>query len=352
MTSLGIDKISITCKPDEFIIRSNHLLFVQNLAYQPNSPDRKEDPILFNDLRAQKAYRNTEKFNISISEKGLLLGFNPSKISHPYNLTNDNYLIQEIFNNCRSELKDLGVILPPDIELKMNRLDMARNNQMNLPAHFYAPIFQSLSGVRMEKKTVQDSHYFENMQREVVFYDKTEEVTKKSKGKIKIDERIMRSESRALKRASIKSVYKFESFGQMIIEGSEYRELKYKKNLIYQVFSKKSEGQQMQIFALDIDKIIAQHSAYREKYGNGCFDKLIADIDIDGHSGLEGFVIGIGGIENLKYVLSNMGYAKSQVYDKYREIKERMQFSSFFQSQDRNQNFSNLYNEIYTKFAS
>jgi hypothetical protein len=200
MHTAGIDKIAVVTK--EFQVLEGHILTIQPSAYRPNDPDQKEESILFGNQKGKKAFFNHTAFNTTIDPRGIVISLNPSKALHPYNLTNNTNEIQQVWDFVREEVKDAGILIPPDNELKLVRLDMAINSQMTFPIQFYAPLFQSLKGKRMISKEYPNSYYFSNKQREINFYDKTEEVNQRGED-IPIDPRLMRGELRAKKTDSI-----------------------------------------------------------------------------------------------------------------------------------------------------
>jgi hypothetical protein len=142
MHTAGIDKIAVVTK--EFKVLEGHLLTIQPSAYRPNDPDQKEEPTLFGNQKGKKAFFNHTAFNTTIDPRGIVISLNPSKALHPYHLTNEDSEIRQVWDYVREEMKDAGILIPPDNELKLARLDMAMNRQMTFPVQFYAPLFQSL----------------------------------------------------------------------------------------------------------------------------------------------------------------------------------------------------------------
>jgi hypothetical protein len=49
--------------------------------------------------------------------------------------------------------------------------------------------------------------------------------------------------------------------------------------------------------------------------------------------------------------LLDAGFAQKYTFRVIKELKERMQFASFFQTKNKEENLTNLYNEVFTKFA-
>ena len=342
MHTAGIDKIAVVTK--EFKVLDGHLLTIQPSAYRPNDPEQKEESTLFGNQKGKKAFFNHTAFNTTIDPRGIVISLNPSKALHPYHLTNNDNEIQQVWDFVREEMKDAGILIPPDNELKLARLDMAINSQMAFPIQFYAPLFQSLKGKRMISKEYPSSYYFSNNQREINFYDKTEEVTQRGED-IPIDPRLMRGELRAKKTDSIGRMYRFNDLETMLKSGGEYRLTKYKQSLVSQIFADGNRQDQLSIFSLDYERELEVLRMYREKYPRNAVHNWLADNSID-------VIIGkFGSLENLRMCLIDAGFSRVYTYSVIKEMKERMQFASFFKTTNKEENLTNLYNEVFTKFA-
>lgn len=342
MHTEGIDKITLATK--EFKVLEGHKLTIQPMAYQPNSPNPVEEPLLFGNQKGSKAYFNHKNFNVSINQKGLSIAFNPSKALHPYNLTNSDNEIQQVWDFCRDELKEGGVLIPSDNELKIVRLDMAMNKQMAFPIQFYAPVFQSLKGKRMNNKAFPSSHYFSNDSREINFYDKTEEVNQREES-IEIDPRIMRAELRAKKSDSVARIFRFNDMSTLLNVGGEYRIEKYKRTMISQIFAEGNRADQLAIFSLDYDRELEILKKYKDTYSRNSIHIWLAD------NGIQTIIDKFGNLINLRLCLLDAGYQAKFTFRVIKDLKERLQMASFYQTENKEQNLSNLYNEVYTKFA-
>lgn len=344
--SIGIDKISLYTK--EFSIGSGHNLTIQPMAYTPNSKEQREEPHLWRGQKGAKAYLNNEIYNLTISERGLNVAFNPSKILHPYNLTNDTHQVEELWDNIKGDLKDKGVLLAPDNQLRVSRFDMAQNEQMNLPIAYYSPLFNSLKGKRMKNVEYPSSYYFKNKSRELNFYDKTEEVgnrTKMGQAPIEVPSRLMRAELRAKKGDTVGRIYRVNDLQSILKVGDTYRKEKYKNTLQTQVFANGNNQEQLQIFALDYDKELRTLKALKEKHPRGSVDKYLS------YKGVEALLEDFGNLENFRNLLLESGYAREYTYRVVRQLEERIQALSFFQTLNQEENLTKLYNEVYTKFA-
>lgn len=343
--SLGIDKINLHTK--EFIVRGSHTMTIQPMAYKPNSQEQKEEPLLWKGQRGSKAYLNNELYNLTVSDKGLNLSYNPSKILHPYNLTNDTNQVKELCENVRESLLQNGIVLPPDNELRVSRFDMAKNEQMALPIQFYSPLFKSMRGKRMNNREYPSSYYFANKSRELNFYDKSEEVSnrKESGEPITIPDRLMRGELRAKKSATVGSIYRVNDLHSILEVGDAYREDKYKSTIRNQIFANGNNTEQLQMFAIDYDKEVRVLKALKQRHTRGSIDKYLA------YKGIDSLLDEIGNLDNLRQMLLDAGYSPKYTFRVVRQVESQIQALSFFQSGNQGDNISKLYNEVYSKFA-
>jgi hypothetical protein len=343
MHTAGIDKIALTSK--EFKVLDGHLLSVKRKDYKPNDPDQKEEPILFGNQRGEKAYFNHSSFNMDLGVKGISISFNPSKILHPYHLNNNESEIRQVWDFIREELKTAGVLIPNDNELKLWRVDMAKNVQMKFPNRFYTPVMQSLKGKRMEANTYPGCHTWGTKKTlNIQLYDKTEEVERLKKN-IEIDPRIMRGEIRAKNTASVGRVFKLNDLDTFLKVGSEYRIEKYNELLVNKIFADGNRSDQLALFDMDYEKELAIMKLYKEKYPRNAIVKWMAQI------GYDALIEKFGNLENWRYMLLEAGFHPKSTFRIKTELTKEMQSASFFQTKNKEQNLTNLYNELFTKFA-
>jgi hypothetical protein len=342
MKSEGIDKIAIATK--DFLVLPNHHLTIQPSAYQPNAPEPKEETLLFNTQKGQKAYFNHSAFNLTIKPYGLGIQFNPSIQLHPYNLTNNDNEIQQIWDFIRDEVKEAGILLPPDNELKIKRLDVAINQQMKQPISLYSFLWKTLRGKYMNTKQYPESHYFENDSRQINFYDKTSEVALREEV-IPIDPRMMRGEFRALKGKSVETIYKLNDLSTLLKVGGEYRIEKYKSTLANTIFADGNRDEQLQIFIVDYDREVEVLRQLRKSKARGGLGEW-AEID-----GLENKLERFGDIKLIQKAIIDAGYSKSFTYQYMKEYQIKRHRNSFLQTQNQEINITKMYHEVFTKFA-
>lgn len=343
MSTAGIDKISLTTK--EFKVLDGHLLTIQPSAYRPNDPDQKEESILFGNQKGKKAFFNHTAFNTTLDPGGISISFNPSKILHPYHLNNNESEIRQVWDFIREELKTAGVLIPNDNELKVWRVDIAKNDQMKFPSRFYAPVMQSLKGKRMEANVYPGCHTWGTKKTlDIQMYDKTEEVVR-LKSNIEIDPRIMRCEIRAKTRDSVARVFKLDDLDTLLNVGSEYRIEKYNQLLVNRIFADGNRADQLALFDIDYEKELAIMKLYKEKYPRNAVVKWMAQ------NGYDALISKFGNLENWRYMLLDAGFHPKSTFRIKTELTKEMQSASFLQTKNKEQNLTNLYNELFTKFA-
>lgn len=343
MHTQGIDKIAIATK--EFRVDANsHLLRVTPHTYAPNDPNPKDEAILFNDQRGRNAHYNHKNFNLDISDLGLSIHFNPSKCLHPYNLTNDSNEIQQVWDFIRDEAKAAGVLIAPDNELKLWRVDVARNDEMSNPAAFYAPLFQSLRGKRMHKVEYSDTYTFRNTARDIEFYDKTQDVTAKQPG-VMIADNVMRCELRAKNSKSVGSIYKLNDLSTLLKVGEEYRIEKYTTTITNTIFAPGNRSDQLAFSSMNHPDQIRELASYIKKYPRNALLHFAAA------KGLDVILDIFGNIENYQLCMIQAGISEKDSYKQVRRFQQSLDFASLFTNKTKEQNITRMYDEVYTKFA-
>ena len=161
MAEAGIDKLVLTTQD----YKQKHKL---GWIYQPPSFKVTEEG-----EQAQgtgKWYMNTETFNASISEKGLLIVLNPSKPFHPYQLCSEQEKLKERTQNALNEVRGAGLEFSID-ELKVSRIDISRNELMKQPFADYIPAMSLLNMAREKRQaTYPSGRMIGNNQRGLIIY--------------------------------------------------------------------------------------------------------------------------------------------------------------------------------------
>lgn len=127
----------------------------------------------------EKSFRNAEKYNADISNKGLLISFNPNKINNRvYNFENLPYSdFLHSVNEIEEEINQSGI----DVKFnngKIVRYDNSFDIQTKYPYSEYSPLLKTLvpnnKAIRQARKRIYEGTvYFGNKSSETTIYNKT-----------------------------------------------------------------------------------------------------------------------------------------------------------------------------------
>jgi len=166
-------------------------------VHRRESPDAPETPSLLRDgtgktVYANKAFVKTERVTFDINSYGLRVDLNPSKGHHPWHLSPDlDGVTREIMHGAER----YGLLLDPD-NLRLVRLDLARQSEMPETPSTYGHAFTLLRGKRMKSAIYPDGAHFRNGQRQAIFYSKRAELMYRHKEGYGCPSRLLRAEAR------------------------------------------------------------------------------------------------------------------------------------------------------------
>ena len=162
-------------------------------------------------------------FNLDIKkddrtrEEYLSISTNPSKILHPYQLTNDSDIITEHMGKIETHLKnEFGMELDME-QAKVSRLDLAHNIELNHNISEYGNVLNSFRGKRQITKTHNDTFYWANKTRQGIFYNKHQELS--DAGYTNIPENLVRMEYRILNGQGIETTFKDNKLSTILLDG-------------------------------------------------------------------------------------------------------------------------------------
>jgi hypothetical protein len=156
----------------------------------------------------ERYYLNTDKFNLDIDNRGLRLHFSIPKVAEGINFYPVGVVTaKEVFESIMKEVKEVGIKLPNE-DLKVMRLDMFKNVELEYPYGCYGDVLRLLQLKRTNRKEYEEGYLLHNSQRELCFYNKVKEIEKSyGAGVLKqygIDGDYMRGEIRLLKHNEVK----------------------------------------------------------------------------------------------------------------------------------------------------
>jgi hypothetical protein len=145
---------------------------------------------------------------------------------------------------------------------------------------------------------------------------------------------------RLKKRQSVGRVMRYNDYQTFLEAGEAYRVEKYKHYLNTQLFDSNKNATQTEIL-FDYDSNLRLLKAIKQKYSRGASSKFLEV------SGIEKF----GGLENYRQFLIDGGYTRESSYKIVKKLRQQIHEASFFFGSD-GVKLTNLYNEVYMKFAS
>jgi len=172
----GIDSIKLR-------IQTYGLCPTSDLQLQKAPVDIKtgeaKDILLYNanglKLEGQKAYKNTDLYNLDLSVNGMFVKFSVPKVVNGNNdIPVDDIMTRKALQTVQEDLQKNDIKIDID-SAKLSRVDLFR--QQKTAGNFldYVPVFQFLRGTRLAKRDYGTSFLFYNSQREICFYDKDQE---------------------------------------------------------------------------------------------------------------------------------------------------------------------------------
>ena len=350
-TLTGIDKILLTT-PDFQVDKVNSTLFGLDTS-TPQGGNEAELPYLLTDkagreVKARKIYHNSPNHigNYTIRQDGLLVQFNPSKISHPYLLAEvGSPQYKGAIAKVLQEMDSIGI--HADLEgMKLIRVDLAKQAEMSMPCSQYEAAFKLMKGKRNKTKGYEGGYLFHNTQNECMFYDKREEMKYlKVDQNLKGEQNFMRAEVRMLKHKSTASILKVATLNELNTLHPEHVTECYNRYIKGRIFSKAMEGEQMTLEYYAEVEIVKYFRETSGKRGQGWKEYLLCT-DIDQH------MIKIGGIEGFGKILHDAGYGKSQVYDIMRQVREMLNKKAQVDRLRNEVTTSTLIDELREQFAA
>jgi len=211
-----IDTLQI--HPLDFEVTDSNRLTVQPAPYVAGTGETLREHVLWNsgngEIRGEKAYLNTERFQVDVKSKGgetLLF----VKLSVPKYLNGSNFYsldrdgLNQVLSKLERELAEFGVRFNVQ-DSKLSRLDVFKNVQASQPFFSYSPLFQQMKATRQNKRDYGTSFLWYNGQQEFMVYDKIEEMRARHIDVSQYPPNIVRFEHRLLNARKIKNVLQLE----------------------------------------------------------------------------------------------------------------------------------------------
>jgi hypothetical protein len=250
----GIDKLVLTTH--EYRVSDTKPLNILPLAKFAGQEAASEGSLLFKcqgePVHGAKAFVNTENYQANISQYGLSVIFNPSKILHPYELLSEPETLRAVCMDIEKQLQANAIHTSLE-NMKVSRLDIAKQAQMPRKVSHYKPAFEAmqLKGAPNGKVT-HGTETFRNGNRtlQTCFYDKFKELNPKG-----LPSDFMRAEVRMLNTSGVKRHAGINTLGQVIQAGREGWNFAYTRYLNAKLFTE--QPQQLGFDFAGLDTLIS-----------------------------------------------------------------------------------------------
>jgi hypothetical protein len=306
----GIDKLILT-SPEYLVKEVNSAIFGIDTSTKQGATEG-ELPFLLHDgrgreVRAHRIYHNSKDGigNYTIDSRGLLVQFNPSKIAHPYQLAevgSTGYM--EALAKVKAEMAEVGLITNLE-EMKLSRVDVAKQAEMEHPCYQYEAAFKLMKGRRVKERAYEGGYLFANKSNQCMFYDKRAELTyQKMDAVLDGEQNFMRAEVRALKSKPVAAILGVNSLAQLNQLSSTEISGSYNKYITTRIFAQLKTGRQLSFNFNSEVEIMRQH--YLQHFRGGWQKYLI-------NEGIDITLMKVGGIDMFGKICSEAGYSRMQV---------------------------------------
>jgi len=334
---VGIDKLNLFTN-DYQIKDPLHLNITPHT--KKSGEDAPSKNVLFrvgdNPVIAQKAYLNTEGYNLSINDMGLSLNLNPSKHFHDYQLVFDLKQVDQAVKQVEKELFDLGIGMAIE-NSKISRLDLAKQFVTNQTVPEYMPVLSMFKGKRSNTIEFPSSVSYRNKSIESMCYDKGLELQRDSK-----PSHFMRAEIRYKTGKSMSTHIKRNSYSEIIKTDPEFLNQKYIEHWRSNVFRIQPAIQ----LTLDLDNHIAMLKMYKRRFKRGAIDKFLQVISLDA------ILSTYKDFEVFRRVLLEAEFSREYSYRYVQKLHMLMADKAKFEKENDQVTNITMYNEILEKISA
>lgn len=312
----GIDKLWVNT-PDFRVKEVNSSIFGIDTTIAQGGKEGELPHLLVDaqgrEVRANKIYHNPKDgkglahYTIGRMKQGvgLMVQFNPSKIIHPYHLVEvggKDY--KKALSLVQTEMESIGIQANLST-MSINRLDIAKQAEMDYPCYQYDEAFRLMRMTRAKGRSYEGGFYFSNKSTQALFYDKRQEMQyNKSENILCGEANFMRAEIRALRNKSVASIMQVGTLAHLNEMGGSDIDTCYNKYINNRIFGRATECVQS-IINFDGEVDIMKH--YLSMGRGGWKTYLI-------NEGLDEALLRVGGIDMFGRILSEAGMERSWVF--------------------------------------
>lgn len=335
----GIDKLSLTTR-DFTVVNSKRSGLTVQPAPQSLATGEANNSTLFRDksgreVSGMKAYLNEELFSVNINQHGLNVILNPSKPYHPTELCRDEETFHNRLQTVYRALRERGIKADYG-QMKVSRIDLARNGQMKNPCTAYHSIFSGLGISRAKRQAAYpDGYTTGNNTFGLTFYNKGREAETGQDNLLRGELQFKRSDGKLYRLLSIGRADDIAEVGFSHLNDN-YREI-----MQGHVFRTDSyANQQTIVFADSLQQLNTIIETVGKQRSLIYFERL---------HGVESLLQATGGIEGYRKLLKQAGFHRNIVRKRVNELHRNL---SMFSRMKESRTLGKLYRELHRTFAA
>ena len=270
-----------------------------------------------------------------------MVQFNPSKAKRPYHLSSTGKGFSATVQAISRELQAIGIKTNLD-QMRLCRLDLAKQAEMSQPFGNYIDVFRLLKGKRAKEQRQYPSGYIVgNKTWSTISYDKEQELHEKHHMDIP-ESNLMRIENRYMKSQAISAQVKVNTLPELSELSPADIDNVYCKHLSTKYFPKQFEGEQI---VMGFETIIEQMQSAKKSFGRNWFVKYTSAIGIDT------LLMQLGGLEMIRKALTQVEM-KQTVSKQMSVLNELLYFKTRLDADTGQNTVASLLLEIQQRFAA
>ena len=314
----------------EFEVSKNAELSILPHVFDMSGAVEEQQP-LFQDSSGreyvgQKAYLNTDSFQLTIKKGYLFVQLNANKLFHPYRLQTDRKDREAQIRSVTADIQKAGIDCDFDA-MSLSRLDICKQKQLQHSLMTYHTVFATLSAKRQMSRVHGDTFLFTNNSRGTQWYDKSVEA------EIPDLKNLIRAELQLKNGKAVRGHTPFASLQDILQADTEQITAIYNKQLKETLFTRTSEA--------DVSEDIQLLAILQQQYPRYYVDKYLSLI------GIPELVRRFGSVDAFADVLEQLGAERTTVWRRKKKIAEHYKEYMLLQEQVQKNN-KRLFTDIYS----
>lgn len=274
----------------------------------------------------QKAYLNSDNYQLTIKNGYCFVQFNANKLSHYYQLDTDRQHREAQILAMTHDIEQAGISADWS-SAKLSRLDICKQKQLSHSLMTYHTVFAALSAKRQLSKVHGDTFLFMNKSRGTQFYDKSVE------SEIPDMSNLIRAELQLKNARAVQSHTPLCTLSDLLAMETEEITSVYNRQLQDTLFSKTSDS--------DVAEDIQLLSILQQQYPRYFIDKYLQLI------GIPELVRKFGSIDAFADVLETLGAERTTVWRRKKKIAQHYKEYQLLRERVEKSN-KKLFTEIYS----